>query len=314
MMPLPLCRYRLVFRALESGMLPAFSGSALRGVFGAQFKRTVCVTKFHDCGDCPLVATCVFPRIFEGRSAAGSGILRNLDRVPVPYVIESEFGKVRRFAAGDEVSVFLTLIGNANRGLPYVVRAWSEAGRRGIGPGRISLELVAIERQFDLAGSVTEAVMKEDQIVTVPKDQSPKLPELGHGIFSIELTSPLRLRLEGDLVTPDRISGYHLAVAAMRRISSLASVYGSSSSDHDFSALKDCSGALSVIDPKLGWVDYTRYSSRQKQLMKTGGIVGSLMLSVPPEAVAVMPWLWLGQWVGIGKNTSMGLGQYRLSP
>jgi CRISPR-associated endoribonuclease Cas6 len=65
-----------------------------------------------------------------------------------------------------------------------------------------------------------------------------------------------------------------------------------------------------TCEAHLHWRDWTRYSSRQQQEMSLGGVVGTWNLyNLPP---ALWPALWLGQWLYAGKNTTFGLGQYRL--
>jgi CRISPR/Cas system endoribonuclease Cas6 (RAMP superfamily) len=61
------------------------------------------------------------------------------------------------------------------------------------------------------------------------------------------------------------------------------------------------------------WQDWTRYSSRQRTRMQMGGIVGSAELDTAGMDSEGWAGLWLGQWLHIGKQTSMGLGHYRLS-
>lgn len=78
--------------------------------------------------------------------------------------------------------------------------------------------------------------------------------------------------------------------------------------------------AVATLAERLGdqrtlqWFDWVRYSSRQQQEMALGGVVGSWQLNGPADAIAgIWPWLWLGQWLHVGKNATMGLGGYRLT-
>jgi hypothetical protein len=65
---------------------------------------------------------------------------------------------------------------------------------------------------------------------------------------------------------------------------------------------------------QLHWFDWVRYSSRQQQEMTLGGVLGTWALLGHPEALAAAwPWLWLGQWLHVGKNATMGMGGYTLS-
>jgi CRISPR/Cas system endoribonuclease Cas6 (RAMP superfamily) len=63
----------------------------------------------------------------------------------------------------------------------------------------------------------------------------------------------------------------------------------------------------------LRWLDWTRYSSRQQQEMTLGGAVGTWRFTAPADTLAALwPWLWLGQWLHIGKNATMGMGGYTM--
>lgn len=61
------------------------------------------------------------------------------------------------------------------------------------------------------------------------------------------------------------------------------------------------------------WQEMERYSSRQKTAMKMGGVMGDFDLAAE-QAKDIWPLLWLGQWVHIGKLTTMGLGRYEILP
>ena len=55
-------------------------------------------------------------------------------------------------------------------------------------------------------------------------------------------------------------------------------------------------------------------SSRQRQEMTLGGVLGRWTLSGDSAVLAQLwPWLWLGQWLHLGKNATVGLGGYRLA-
>lgn len=47
--------------------------------------------------------------------------------------------------------------------------------------------------------------------------------------------------------------------------------------------------------------------------MTLGGVLGTWALRGDADTLAqIYPWLWLGQWLHVGKNASMGLGGYTL--
>ena len=62
---LPVACYRLHFIAQEAVRLPAYAGSAWRGVFGRALRRLVCVTREPACPACLLYRSCIYPYLFE---------------------------------------------------------------------------------------------------------------------------------------------------------------------------------------------------------------------------------------------------------
>lgn len=309
MFGLAVARYRFWFEASMGGGFGGFPGSAWRGAFGSALRRMVCITHEPDCAACSLVETCVFPWLFEGRRR--SGPLTTLERVPVPFVFDVPAGT--RFEAGDMVTVDLTLIGAANQRLPYIIHAMTDAGRRGVGPGRPSLHLCAVDRLAGLDGAAAERVYEGGgtcrRVEIAPLTPDP--PDAT--TLEVTLRTPLRLRREGDLVGPERLEAWQVITAAMWRVSALAAFYGNGPVAADFRALRAAAGMVTLEGGELRWAERWRHSARQGMRMAMGGIVGRFRLRIPEAARAVLPWLASGQWVGVGKGASMGLGQYRLA-
>lgn len=307
----PISRYRTSFRAPERGR--AISGSAWRGAFGNALKRTVCAMRRRSCDDCPLVDTCAFPYLFEGRQRADAQVLRSLDRVPVPYMFQTPPDDGRMAGEGI-VTVDLTLVGHANQRLIYVVHALAEAGAGGLGRDRARLELVAVDRLADLEGRVVERVFENGQFRAPEPPSSPPSSLTDAKFLDIHLKTPLRLKLKGKLLTPERFHPGDLVDAVVRRASALAAFHTDAPLEGDFRALKQLARLLETTEAALKWSERLRYSSRQEQKMAMGGIVGRVSVRVPEEARGVLLWLDLGQWIGAGKGVSMGLGQYTARP
>jgi hypothetical protein len=61
----------------------------------------------------------------------------------------------------------------------------------------------------------------------------------------------------------------------------------------------------------LQWLDWERYSSRQKQKLRMGGLTGAVDLD-GSQLADLWPYIWLGQWTHAGKGTSMGLGRFEI--
>jgi hypothetical protein len=114
-------------------------------------------------------------------------------------------------------------------------------------------------------------------------------------------------------VTPERIHPAHLIGAAIRRVSSLAALHADAPIAADYAGLRSLAQLSVLGDAALRWKEQTRYSARQGAKMQMGGIVGAGLIDLGPGGTELAPWLALGQWVGVGKSASMGLGQYRLT-
>lgn len=61
---------------------------------------------------------------------------------------------------------------------------------------------------------------------------------------------------------------------------------------------------------KCTWIELKRFSNKQKKLLAMGGIVGKITIKNPSDKLIKI--LVAGEVLQIGKNTSFGLGQYKL--
>ncbi len=78
----------------------------------------------------------------------------------------------------------------------------------------------------------------------------------------------------------------------------------------DFKQFIEQAKEVKAVDKQLRWYDWERYSAKQDTKMKLGGIIGQITFEGHLEPF--LPFLKLGEYIHIGKNTSFGLGQYRM--
>lgn len=306
---LPVARYRFAFRMRADLRLPEFAGSLLRGQFGAALRRAACITKAKTCDGCPLLATCPYPAIFE-TPAPAEHALQKFSAVPNPYVIEPPPLGTRFVAAGQTLSFGMVLVGRALDQLPLIVYALQRALSRGIGTQRAAGDLEDIVHEDAAGASVSVWEPGAGRVLAhVPQIALPAF-EAAHEA-RLDIDTPLRLQENSRPLHGRDLSPRRLATALVRRATLL----------FEFHAGRPGLGAAAselarhaerlADERELAWHDWTRYSSRQRQAMTLGGVLGTWTLR--GDLAPLAPWLWLGQWLHVGKNATMGMGAYRLT-
>ena len=320
---LPLASYRFRFRAKETVCLPDYSGSAWRGIFGTNLKKLVCVTREPECEPCLLYRSCIYPYIFETPPDPGIGKLRKYNAAPHPFTLcpgDTFRGVLEQ---GTEHYLDITLFGHGNRHLPYIIHSLDKAAQRGIGKGRGALELLEVSQQIE----------KLWVPIYHPGDKLEPQPAACVGLppcpqkMKLRLITSLRIKTDEHLVTPERFGFKPFFSTLLRRISMLTAFHTDTPLETDFAGLTHSATKIKVSQHELRWKEWTRYSSRQDTTMQFGGLLGTVQFDTESDPdsnnagsdgnitngfAPFWPYLWLGQWTHVGKNTSMGLGKYEI--
>ncbi|MGB9628868.1 MAG: CRISPR system precrRNA processing endoribonuclease RAMP protein Cas6, partial [Thermodesulfobacteriota bacterium] len=130
--------------------------------------------------------------------------------------------------------------------------------------------------------------------------------------------SPLTLRLK--FLTPTRLKydekltphlEFHILLRnLLRRISLLSYFHCGEEVNIDFKAMIEESKKIRVIKSDLEWSDWERYSNRQSTKMRMGGLIGEVFFE--GDFGPFWPYLFLGEYLHVGKGTSFGLGKYKI--
>ncbi|QLB39772.1 CRISPR system precrRNA processing endoribonuclease RAMP protein Cas6 [Mannheimia pernigra] len=299
---LPIIRYRLTFQVTTPFALPEYAGSALRGAFGRALRKISCMTKQAECHGCWLYQTCPYTNIFE-TPAPNDHPLQKFSQVPNAYVIEPlEWGE-QCYSKGDIFAFDLVLFGRTLEQLPLILFAFKRALEFNLVGGKATLTDFAkiAENQTAFSLFQQEKIREHSQMLSVPSDLPSSL--------KLEFITPLRIQENGKPLREKEINKTRLLITLAKRISLLAEFHAQQL-HLDFEQL------ITEIEPiqeskQLQWQDWTRYSSRQKQKMKLGGVVGHWQLDNVPVNWAKL--LYLGQWLHCGKNATFGLGKYRIT-
>jgi len=312
-MPLLLALVRLRLSAVfaQPLALPANAGPLLRSVFGAALRQGACSTGAPSCDGCPLLRGCAYPALFR-TPPRDTQFDQRFSEVPNPYVIEPPALGARLLAAGEPLHWHMVLIGaDAQRRLPLVLAAWQRALHNGLGPRRVRGELSAPALIADtgcchpLTAADVQRAASQPAVLALP-------PAPAHAAAAqLHFQTPLRLQHNGRPLSADALSPRLLASHLLRRCNLMLDLHlGIRPAPFDAPALVALAETLSDDRSLLQWHDGSRWSARQQRDTPLGGLLGRWTLrgSLSP----LLPWLWLGQWLHLGKGATQGLGGYTL--
>lgn len=311
--PLPLAVYEFTLRVLQRMPLPAYKGGVLRGGFGAAFKRLVCIyPDLNACAGCTLYRSCVYPAVFEPSPPPDAEVLRTQDDITPPFVIDPPRETTTLFFPGDLLRFRVVLIGRAIPLFPYFVITFRSLGESGLGQARARYRLHRVSSIVPEDGHHHVILDGDTMSDTMPAPFSadgfnrPATDTDGEWL-RVRFLTPTRLKHEGRVLTEP--PPFHvLARALMRRLSTLSYFYGGHRWETDYRGWIEQAQAVETVFADARWVDWERYSTRQRQTMNLGGIVGDVTYRGP--VAPFLPLLRLGEIIHVGKNAVFGNGRF----
>ncbi len=305
-----LYKYRITVQLEEGITLPAYKGSALRGVFGHSLRKTVCVQKNTDCQECLLKLKCLYSYIFETPTPEDE--LRKYREAPHPYIITPPITRRRHFGKDEKIGFELVLVGRANDYLPYFIYTFSEMGKMGIDKDRGKFKLINVEA-YQNDGSLTEIFNNSDNTL---KSANNKIDfEILTSHFSLPIShltvtfeTPARIKEAGDLRSTDIPFG--LLIRRLYERAVLLSYYHCQGEMEDVEKRLDGVDKVRIKENRLRWYDWERHSAR-KGKMKLGGLVGSI--TYEGDLSRFLCLLKMGEYIHVGKATTFGLGRYKIN-
>lgn len=302
--------YKILATLLDDAVLPPYKGSTFRGAFGGCLKKAVCAVRQKDCQDCLLASRCIYAQLFEAKTWSGSDNTRSA-APPHPYLIEPPETSRTRFTAGDAFDFYLILFGEMNSALPYFVYAFELMGEQGIGKktgdhrARFALKEVSCSgRQLydPAAGKLLPAPQPETVILTPTQPSDEQLT------VEISLCTPLRFKQDNHLLATLQFP--MLIRAMLRRVSGLFNAWGTGEPPLDYRGMVARAEQVRVVDGRLYWHEWERYSNRQDTAMNFGGMLGTVVYQ--GALTEYLPLMRLCQRLHVGKQTTFGLGRFRL--
>ncbi|OEG00224.1 hypothetical protein BHF71_05795 [Vulcanibacillus modesticaldus] len=307
-----LAKFTAIYEVGDEGIyLPEYKGSTLRGAFGQSFKQIGC-----DCAGAKHNDGCVYSYVFETKPIMNFQVINKSKDIPRPFVFETIYDPRTYFSPGERIYFSFTLYGKAIDYLPYFVVSLQEMGRYGLGKHRRRLYLRQIF-QVNVNGDF-ENLVYDGTKYKIYSDWNYLLGaeivdhfnfDLNQDNVLIHFISPTRIKSKGNYINTAP-SFEELIKAIIRRFSSIIFFHQDLSLQMDYSEFFKSASSVKLEEYKTNWLDWERYSNRQKDRIKLGGIVGKALYA--GEVTEFIDWLAIAEWIHVGKNPVFGLGKIKV--
>ncbi len=232
---------------------------------------------------------------------------------PRPYVLIPPLAEKTRYAAGDTLSLGIVLYGSAIDYFLIVFAALEHLGEfMGLGKQRSRFSIDSImQLTSDGAKTIYRNRQWSGQAQAMYAGQfftgtSPSLSR-------IRLNHSTRLRLKAGNQLLRTAPPFNLLMnRLLGRINALSTLYGNGIviTPEQKQHLLNLAETVQIEHSTLQWRDWQRHSQRSHSAMPFGGLLGETVYR--GELTPFIPWLSLGQWIGVGGKTSFGLGLYEM--
>lgn len=298
-------------KAIDTLHLYQFSGSTLRGAFGNVLKNIICIhsnKSLRVCDSCILKSACIYSYIFETPvKYTGTSNRMYTNFAPHPFVIEPPLiNREQEYKKGQSVTFHFILISDSLKLLPYFIHTVKKIGEVGLGKYRSKFELQKV--WVDSNSEKIDIYSKNKRTLSLeyPVKKYSYFTDMttSSDTLKIQIITPVRMKHKGHLVRS--IEFPIIVTNLLRRITSFDQ--GKSKDSVEIKDMINKSKEVKKIYDITKWADYERYSFRQKSRMKLGGLIGEVHFQ--GSFNLFYPYLKVGEYIHLGKNTSFGLGKY----
>ncbi len=290
--------FEVVFR--KKVLFDIFPPFIFRSVLGMELKKLACILRKNKCENCELKFQCVYSKIFESPLPENSEILKGRNYASHPFVMTTDISEGSKT---DKIVLKITLIGEAVQYIPYIYIALKKAGENGIFKNRIPFLIkdVTVDDDSILLSEEKLKIPNENKKWILNKDYSGKIKEN----ILLNFKSPIRIKIGGKYRS--EFSYTEFLHSVFRRAGVLSGLYGKNSPSID--EIPD--EIKKKWDMNFVWKDLTRYSARQKSVMKLGGVTGTAEVSgnFSPFEMSLIDFAEIFH---VGKNPSFGLGKVKV--
>lgn len=272
-------RQTCTWKAKNTGHLPNYLGSSLRGILGNALMRVAC--------SCPHPqqhqANCQFKAIFK----ANSHCLEKINASPSCFV-----SIAKRTPTLIEQGEYLHF------DVIYFSPAWQQR--------QLIKQALAFPSKIN-----NKASMVHFEFVSL-EDQAIEIPQADPDTFSIQIQTPLFIKChaKGGVLQAKSLDLYEFGLALKRRLDNLNLLYHAGLpqiTSEDLDLLK----SIDFIDAQLQQEKLFRYSHHQNKKIPMRGIQGAFRFKNTLTPL-LQEAFYYGQYVHLGGKTALGLGKYTL--
>ena len=270
-------KYHKIKVTIDTPLKPSyFTGSMLRGAMGYALKKVTCINPSYNCKGCFAQDSCLYYSFYEAQNSFHN------------YRFDIELGSGR-------FDFTLYLFDEACDSVAYVLSA---------------LEMMLTQNGLTKDNNRFENIDFTLNDKPIYKNKAFIPFEIAPQIFTIESYSP-DIRLS--LLTPLRIKKHNKFLRSDVDIEDiLRSVYQKEQEiEHNQKVFRlDYTPTYQTIEKDLYYKTLIRNSHRQKQKMNMDGVMGEIIIRGLDERSYRL--LKLGEILGVGKQSVMGLGKVRV--
>ncbi len=320
---LRLMRLRFELEVAAPARLPPYKGDLLRRALLWYLGTLWCRQPERCRNGCQRPRQCLFGFLLEPQPdpSWSQALQRLMGPTPPPgYALWDNQDRRREVDVGDWFRFELALIGSAAiQQLPAFVAALMVGGERGMGRERLKAVIRRVEALTGPDGQtvplLVDGVWQGDPVegmaVSYADGQTwvrcgaPEITRL-----RLHFLSPVKVKAQGELARRPEFAP--LARAVVRRLRILSEVHGAGEwPQAEYGPLLDLADGVRLEHHETTWMSQTRHSQRGGT-MPLEGFVGQAWYASEADLRPLLPALWLGQWVGVGKGVVWGGGRYVL--
>lgn len=316
--------YQIVLHTVSPGKFhddPLERNAAFRGAFQAAMSKLFCSQSRSKPGKPCTGCQCLYSDFTGQVKAPETWQKGRMENVSPPTIFRSPLTSSQYKSPTKATVCFeMIVIGKANQHFPYIISALLEMCRSCLkdSNGYYRLERVVETKPNGELGQVLfEKGYPCQNQLKFPIALDAFLPVGKHEWLSLNISPMVQLKANGQIQEqPDIVLFVH---RLLRRMALLSAAYCDGAADNLEEYARHLSEDLVILEDRTQNASWNKRESERflKQNAKRKrhdhkGWRGELIIQ-SPNGSSLVPFLQLGQWIGLGKLCGMGMGQYFLS-